>query len=63
MRNVKFDLDLLGFNSEGRLIFILPMTTNATIQYKTLPCKYCVEVQKGWGSDLLIGASKIYFLD
>lgn len=59
MRNVGFDLDLLGFNSEGRLIFVLPMHANAGLKYETLPCKYAVEVSKGWGSDLLIGVSKI----
>lgn len=59
MRNVNFDLDLLGFNSDGRLVFVLPMLANSGLKYETLPCKYAVEVPKGWGSDLLIGVSKI----
>jgi uncharacterized membrane protein (UPF0127 family) len=59
MRNVPFDLDLLGFNSDGRLVWVVPMTANNKHNYKTLPCKYAVEVPSGWGYDLLIGASKI----
>lgn len=63
MNNVSFDLDLLGFNANNRLVFVLPMTSNALNQYETLPCKYAVEASKGWGSDLLIGVSKLNLFD
>lgn len=59
MENVGFDLDLLGFNAEGRLICVIPMHTGQDAKYKTLPCKFVVEAPKGWGSDLDIGVSKL----
>jgi uncharacterized membrane protein (UPF0127 family) len=63
MKNVPFDLDLLGFNAEWRLVFALPMAANGPCHYETLPCKYAVEVPKGWSSDLAIGASKLNLLN
>lgn len=59
MQNVSFDLDLLGFNAEHRLVFVLPMIANAPNHYETLPCKYAVEVPRGWAGNLPIGAAKI----
>lgn len=59
MENVGFDLDLLGFNAEGRLVCIIPMCAGEGAKYKTLPCKYIVEAPRGWGSDLDIGVAKL----
>jgi len=62
MNNVNFDLDLLGFNSDLQLVFVLPMISNAHMHYDTLPCKYAVEVRKGWADNIPIGASKLVLL-
>jgi len=52
MRNVPFDLDLIGFTKDGELACILPMKSSSPKVYSTPPCKFIVEVQKGFGSDL-----------
>ena len=55
MKNVAFDLTLLGFDKSGKLICIIPMASNSRKQYKTPPCKFVVEVASGWGFGLRIG--------
>lgn len=59
MENVCFDLDLLGFNADGRLVCVIPMFAGTGAKYKTLPCKYIVEAKRGWASDLDVGVSKL----
>jgi uncharacterized membrane protein (UPF0127 family) len=53
MRNVKFNLDLLGFDNGGKLICVIPMESNSQEEY-TIPrgCKFIVEVKEGWSKDL-----------
>ena len=53
MRNVKFNLDLLGFNNEGKLIFTTSMQANAEGVYK-IPagCKFIVEMQENWSNGI-----------
>jgi hypothetical protein len=59
MKNVNFDLDLLGFNKNGLLIFVIKMKKGSDIMYDTLPCKYAVETKSGWSNGIDIGASKL----
>jgi len=52
MRNVSFDLDLIGFNTDGEMVCIIPMKANNQQKYFTPPCKFVVEVAKGFSDDL-----------
>jgi len=52
MRNVAFDLDLLGFDQGGKLVCAIPMKAGGKKVYSTPPCKFIVEVAKGWCSEL-----------
>lgn len=53
MRNVSFNLDLLGFDKEGKLICTIPMKSNNEEQYP-IPagCKFIIEIIEGWSKDL-----------
>lgn len=55
MKNVDFDLDLLAFDSSGKLLSKIPMKGNAEISYKTPACKFIVEAPCGWSSCLKPG--------
>lgn len=52
MRNVYFDIDLLGFDSLGQMVCKLPMKAQSEKLYKTPPVKFVVEVPKGWAKCL-----------
>lgn len=52
MRNVGFDIDLLGFDSVGRMVCKLPMKAQAEKLYKTPPVKFVIEAPRGWAKCL-----------
>jgi len=52
MKNVKFDLDLLGFDSTGKLVCVVPMKSESKEKYFIPSCQYVVEMRRGWGDDL-----------
>lgn len=56
MRNVNFDLMLLGFDENGKMVCKFPMKANAEIFYKTPPCKFIVEIPRSLAS--FIGQGK-----
>jgi len=62
MNNVSFDLDLLGFDEEQNLIFVIPMKSKSEKTYKTPPCKFCIEVIGGWADTLQTKKCKVQFL-
>ena len=55
MRNVCFDLELLGFDKDGVLRCVLPMQANSNEAYHTPACKFIIEVSSGWSTELVVG--------
>lgn len=63
MKNVNFDLDLLGFDCAGKLICKIPMRSNAKVSYSTPKCKFIIEVPKGWATNLKPGEACLRVID
>lgn len=59
MRNVGFDLDLLGFDDTGKLICKIPMLSDSRNLYKTPPVKFVVEVPRDWAKCLKPGGCNL----
>ena len=64
MRNVGFDLDLLGFNEDGKFVCVVPMKSGGKKVYTTpVACKFIVETTPGWAADLGLEQCHLKILD